>query len=74
MKDVHAYWLDTSWEHEVKLLILASSQGNMPISDWIHLLEFTNVLNSINCLGSLSQARLNQTITVEFCLFFWGLV
>lgn len=44
MKDVRTNWLDAGWEHEVKILILASSQGNMPISDWIRLLESTNTV------------------------------
>lgn len=44
MKDIHANWLDAGWEHEVKLLILASSQGDMLVLDWVRLLESTNAV------------------------------
>ncbi|KIM74439.1 hypothetical protein PILCRDRAFT_14457 [Piloderma croceum F 1598] len=44
MTTVCANWLDPGWEQEVKLLILSSSQGSMPVSDWIMLLECTNAL------------------------------
>jgi hypothetical protein len=44
MKSVRESWLDVGWEQEVKLTILASHQGNTPISDWIMLLKSTNTL------------------------------
>jgi len=44
MTTVRANWLDPGWEQEVKLLILSSPQGSMPISDWIMLLECTSTL------------------------------
>jgi hypothetical protein len=44
MTTVCANWLNPGWEQEVKLLILSSSQGSMPVSDWILLLECTNAL------------------------------
>ena len=44
MTTVRANWLDPGWEQEVKLLILSSSQGSTPVSDWIMLLECTNAL------------------------------
>jgi hypothetical protein len=44
MKSVHENWLDPGWEQEVKLLILSSSQGSKPISNWIMLVESTNAL------------------------------
>jgi hypothetical protein len=44
MKSIRENWLDPGWEQEVKLLILGSSQGSKPISDWIMLVESTNAL------------------------------
>jgi hypothetical protein len=45
MKMVHTNWLDTRWEQDIKLLILTSSQGSTPVSNWIiMLLECTNTL------------------------------
>jgi hypothetical protein len=44
MLDVRKKWLQPGWEQDIKLTILASSQGNMPINDWINLLESTNTL------------------------------
>jgi hypothetical protein len=44
MKSVRSNWLDPGWEQDVKLLILASSQGLSRVSDWIMLLECMNAL------------------------------
>jgi hypothetical protein len=44
MKSIHKNWLDPGWEQQVKLLILSSSQGSKPITDWIMLAESTNAL------------------------------
>ena len=44
MKSIHENWLEPGWEQEVKLLILSSSQGSKPITDWIMLIESTNML------------------------------
>ena len=44
MKSVCENWLDLGWEQEVKLLIVSSSQGSKPITDWIMLVESTNAL------------------------------
>jgi hypothetical protein len=44
MKHIRDSWLETGWEQEVKLAILASHQGTVPIFDWIMLLESTNAL------------------------------
>jgi len=42
MASVRSQWLDPGWEQEVKLIILGSSQGLTPISDWIMLVESMN--------------------------------
>jgi len=39
MKSIRENWLEAQ---EVKLLILASTQGDKPIVDWIMLVESTN--------------------------------
>ncbi|KIM75263.1 hypothetical protein PILCRDRAFT_79212 [Piloderma croceum F 1598] len=44
MKHICDSWLELGWEQEVKLVVLASHQGNSAISDWIMLLESTNTL------------------------------
>ena len=44
MVHVHESWLEPGWEQNIKLVILASHQGTTPISDWIMLLESTNIL------------------------------
>ena len=44
MKSIRTQWLPAGWEHNVKCLILSSSQQNLPVADWIHLLESTNAV------------------------------
>jgi len=61
MTTVRANWLDPGWEQEVKLLILSSSQGSMPVSNWIMLLECTNALiKGTTC--ELNDAKLRNHI------------
>jgi hypothetical protein len=61
MASVRAFWLDSGWEQDVKLVILASHQGSTPISDWIMLVESTNaLLHGHAC--QLSEADLRNHI------------
>ena len=61
MTTVCANWLDPGWEQEVKLLIFSSSQGSMPVLDWIMLLECTNTLiKGSTC--KLNDAKLRNHI------------
>lgn len=61
MKTVCANWLEVGWEHEVKLAILSSSQGNMPISDWVRLLESINTV-LIGTMVLLSEEQICNQI------------
>jgi hypothetical protein len=62
MASVRSQWLDPGWEQEVKLIILGSSQGSTPISDWIMLVESTNALLQGHAC-ELSQADLCNHIS-----------
>jgi hypothetical protein len=44
MTAVYESWLKPGWQQEVKLLILNLSQGTTPVTDWIMLLESTNMM------------------------------
>ena len=44
MSSVKTRWLPAGWEHSVRCLILSSLQQNLPVADWIHLLESTNAM------------------------------
>lgn len=67
MLNVHTNWLDAGWEHEVKILILASSQGNMPVSDWIRLLESTNAI-LIGTTELLTEEQIHNQIKTHMHL------
>jgi hypothetical protein len=62
MASVRSQWLNPGWEQEVKLIILRSSQGSTPISDWIMLVESTNALLQGHACA-LSEADLHNHIS-----------
>lgn len=64
MADIHTNWLNASWEHKMKTLILASSQGNMPISDWVRLLESTNTV-LIRTMELLTKNQIRNQIEMH---------
>jgi hypothetical protein len=61
MASIWKHWLPAGWEHNVKCLILSSSQGNSPVADWIHLLESTNTV-LVSTTSHLETANLHNHI------------
>ncbi|KIM79855.1 hypothetical protein PILCRDRAFT_10032 [Piloderma croceum F 1598] len=58
---VRAQWLPAGWEHNVRCLILSSSQQNLPVVNWIRLLESTNAI-LVSTTSHLTSAHLHAHI------------
>ena len=61
MTSVRNQWLPTGWEHNVRCLILSWSQQNLPVTDWIRLLESINAV-LIATTSHLTSAHLRAHI------------
>ena len=61
MASIRKHWLPAGWEHNVKCVILSSSQGNSPVADWIRLLESTNAV-LVSTTSHLETANLRNHI------------
>ncbi|KIM89523.1 hypothetical protein PILCRDRAFT_32726, partial [Piloderma croceum F 1598] len=66
---VRSQWLDPGWEQEIKLIILSSNQGSMPISNWIMLVKSTNALLKGH-VCELSEADLHNHISSHDCCYY----